>query len=507
MINAVATAFAARTPILVLASNMRVRDEDAEGGIQLSQPYQQYQTWGIKKWGKRLINPDRLYEYAGYAFRQLKTGVPQPVHLDFPREVYGAEIKDPSEQIRYFEQAQYRPNCVTYPDPKNVRAAVDLIKKAERPMIVASTGVFYHKAMEILQKFAEKTQIPVAESGPMRGKFSDDHQLSASRSPYVLPSVDLVILVGQYCMPTYGTGFGCFAFGPDAKYIRIDVDAADMGRNLPVDVGIVADEKAALEALYNETPAMKHDSWVAEVHAARKKFEDDIEGIYKTGRSYDGVHPSVIARELADFLYRGNIPKEQTVTGAGGWGTMWYMQRWLRSYRPGQNYQPLYQWGPIGADTGMHVGVAAAVNEGVTYQAPYKGSPSVVVTSDAGFGLSGMDVETMALYRLPAIVIVYNNNCWGTFGGVHRNVPGHLHLFQENLRYDKIGEALGCHGEYVYKAEDFTPALERCWKIAERESLPSVINCQGKKEFWIKEQYPPGFIYGPGEPSVVSFIR
>ena len=202
MVPGVATAFAARSPVLVLASNMRIRDEDAEGGIQLSQPYQQQQTWGIKKYGKRITNPARLYEYAGYAFRQLKSGVPQPVHLDFPSEVAGAKIKSPKEQIRYFDQAKYRTESPAYPSPKNVQAAVELIKKAKRPMIVASTGVFYHKAMEILQKFAEKTQIPVAESGPMRGKFSDDHQLSASRSPYVLPSVDLVILVGQYCMPT-----------------------------------------------------------------------------------------------------------------------------------------------------------------------------------------------------------------------------------------------------------------------------------------------------------------
>jgi len=60
------------------------------------------------------------------------------------------------------------------------------------------------------------------------------------------------------------------------------------------------------------------------------------------------------------------------------------------------------------------------------------------------------------------------------------------------LRYDRLGESLGAHGEYVTKPDEFLPALERCYRIAANESLPSVINCQGKKEFYLKEEYPPG---------------
>ncbi len=99
MIMNIAAANAARSPLLVLASNKRIADEDAEMGIQTV--YQQPTTEGMKKYGKRLIDPKRVHEYAAYAFRQLKTGVPRPVHLDFPAEVAAARFKD-STDLRYY---------------------------------------------------------------------------------------------------------------------------------------------------------------------------------------------------------------------------------------------------------------------------------------------------------------------------------------------------------------------------------------------------------------------
>jgi thiamine pyrophosphate-dependent acetolactate synthase large subunit-like protein len=305
-------------------------------------------------------------------------------------------------------------------------------------------------------------------------------------------------------MPTVGE----FAFGPDAKYIRVDPCAEDIGRNLPIDLGIVSCEKAALEVLADAMPKMNHDSWVAEIAAARKKFEDELEGYYKLGAGYaDAVHPAVIARELADFLYRGNIPKEQTTVVSGGYGIARYTRRWLRGYRPGQIMNGAYQYGAIGPDVGYAVGVAAAVQNGISVQGPYKGHPVVCVTGDAGFGYTAMELETLSKYRLPVIVIVYNNNAWGTWtGNRNNNVALSIHLFQENLRYDKIGEALGAHGEYVTRPEQFRPALERSYKIAVAERRPAVINCQAKKEFWLRDQYPPGSL-GKVEPGCMSYFH
>ena len=502
MICAIACANAARTPLLVLASNMSIYQEDTEAGIQLG--YQQPTTEGLKKYGKRLINPKRVHEYAGYAFRQLKSGVPKPVHIDFPAEVASAKFKDASDLEFYHDKSRYRTDSRPHPSPADITRAVALIKTARRPMIVSSNGVFYAKAWDALKRLAEKAQIPVVESGAMKGQISDASPLSANAAPSALASADLVIMVGQHCMPIVGE----FAFGPDAKYIRIDQAAEDIGRNMPIDLGIVSCEKAALEALADAVPKMTHDTWLAEIAAARKKFEDQNLDYYKTALTYtDAVHPAVIATELGEFLYGGKIPREETTIASGGYGIARYTRRALRSYRPGQIMNGAYQYGAIGPDVAYAVGVAAGVQLGSGVQAAYKGHPIVCVTGDAGIGYTLMEIDTMAKHKLPAIVIVYNNNAWGTWTQASREpwaLP--IHLFQENLRYDKVAEALGGHGEYVTKPAEFKPALERAYQIAVKESRPSVVNCQGKKEFWDREKFPPGQL-GKIEPGVMSYYH
>lgn len=502
MICGIAAANAARTPLLVVASNMAIAQEDTEAGIQLG--YQQPTTEGLRKYGKRLITPRRVHEYAGYAFRQLKSGVPKPVHLDFPSEVASAKFKDASELEYFHDKAHYRTESRPAPSSKDITKAIDMIKAAQRPMIVSSNGVFYRKAWDALKRFAEKAQIPVVESGAMKGQFSDASSLSANAAPSALASADLVLLVGQHCMPTVGE----FAFGPDAKFIRIDQQHEDIGRNMPIDLGIVSCELAALEALADLTPKMTRVAWVAEIANARKKFEDQNLDYYKTALTYtDAVHPAVIAKELGDFLYRGRLPKEQTTIASGGYGIARYVRRELRGFRPGQIMNGAYQYGAIGPDVGYAVGVAAGVQLGAGPQAPYKGHPIVCITGDAGFGYTAMEIDTMAKHRLPVVVIVYNNNAWGTWvQAADQPLALPIHLFQENLRYDKLAEALGGAGEYVTTPAQFRPALERAYDLAANERKPVVINCQGKKEFWDRQRYPPGSL-GKIEPGCMSYYH
>jgi thiamine pyrophosphate-dependent acetolactate synthase large subunit-like protein len=501
MICGIACANAARTPLLVVASNMSLFQEDTEYGIQLA--YQQPTTEGMKKYGKRIITAARLHEYTGYAFRQLRSGVPKPVHLDFPAEVANARFKDASELTCYHGKARYRTESHPHPAPKQIEAAVAMIKSAQRPMIVSSNGVFYRKGWDALKRLAEKAQIPVVESGAMKGQFSDASPLSANTSPGALGSADLVVLVGQHCMPTMGE----FAFGPDAQYIRIDQCHEDIGRNLPIDLGIVSCERAALEALADAVPKMAHDAWVAEIAAERRTFEDQNAAYYKQGLGYtDAVHPAVIGKELGDFLYRGALAPDQVTVASGGYGIARYTRRWLRGHRPAQIMNGAYQYGAIGPDVGYAVGVAAAVQLGVGPQAASKGQPIVCITGDAGFGYTCMEIDTLVKYRLPVVIIVYNNNAWGTWTtarGDAKAAP--LHLFQENLRYDRLGEALGAYGEHVTRAADFTPALKRAWTFASSERRPAVLNVQGKKEFWLRE-FPPGML-GKTEPGCMSYYH
>ena len=116
MIMNIASAAAARTPLLVLASNMQIAGDDRETFIQTG--YQQPLTTGIKKYGKRLIAPDRVWEYGGYAFRNLKSGVPGPVHLDFPGEVARRDSPIPRSSRTITAKTNTAPSRVPAPRPR-----------------------------------------------------------------------------------------------------------------------------------------------------------------------------------------------------------------------------------------------------------------------------------------------------------------------------------------------------------------------------------------------------
>ncbi|HVS16156.1 MAG TPA: thiamine pyrophosphate-binding protein [Thermoanaerobaculia bacterium] len=494
MIMNIGAAHAARTPLLVLASNMTVSGDDTERNIQRG--YQQPTTEGLKKYGKRLIDPPRVWEYAGYAFRQLRTGVPRPVHLDFTGEVARHTFESADDLVYFHDKSRYRTSSKPAPAAADLKKAVEMIQRAERPMLVASTGVFYDRAREALLALAEKNDVAVVESGPTRGQFSDGHRLSASTAPDALLSADLVIYVGQYSMP----GMGEYAFDPDAKAIRIDPDAADIGRNIPIDLGIVAGERLALEALAEALPRRSRPGWVDELAKARAAFEAENDEWYRRGLEYSRatgtLHPAVLAHDLARFLHgeQGSdaLPRDQTTIVAGGYGVARYTRRYLRAYRPGQILNGAYQYGAIGPDVGYTVGAAAAVQQGTGAQKPYQGHPVVAITGDAGVAYSGMEIETLAKYQLPAVILVYNNNAWGTYAAARRATRSmHMYLFQENLRYEKIAEGLGGRGEYVTRPEDFLPALQRSYDIAAKERVTTLINCQAIKEFWTND-YPPG---------------
>jgi thiamine pyrophosphate-dependent acetolactate synthase large subunit-like protein len=505
MIMNIAAAAAARTPLLVLASNMTLSGEDRERQIQ--HVYQQCTTEGMKKYGKRLISPERVHEYAAQAFRQLKAGVPGPVHLDFPAEVARARFTDPAKLTDFYDSDRYRTTSRAHPSPKDIESAVAMIDKAERPILVAGQGVFQRAAWEPLIAAAEKHDLVVTESGPVKGHFGDAHPLSASTAWNALMSADLVVFVGQYCMPNPGE----YRFNPDITTIRVHPVQEDLGRVWPLDLGIVSDEKAFLEGLADTLPRRSRPAWTAEVAAAREAFEEENTKLYELGlkhsRATDHLHPAVIMQEMYEFFGSGEVDPKQTVGVAGGMTSGLYAARWSRAYRPGQAVPGPYQYGAIGPDIGIAFGIGAAVQRGVGPQAPYQGAPVVCITSDAATAYSLFELDTAAKYKIPLVVVVYNNNSWGVWPAAARSPQAmHMYLFQENLRYDKLAEGLGARGEYVHTPEQFKDAFARSYRIAEKEKVSTLINCQALKEFSSARDYPPGLPRNV-EPGVGAYMH
>jgi thiamine pyrophosphate-dependent acetolactate synthase large subunit-like protein len=459
-------------------------------------------TETIRKYGKRITVPNRVYEYGAHAFRSLKTGVPGVAHLDFPGEVAGARFTDPSTLECYYAKDQYRSESRACPTPKDVEQAIDLINRAQRPVLIAGHGVFHRKAWEPLLKAAEKNEFAVVGSGPMRGHFPDDHRLSGSMANSALMSADLVVFVGQYLMPSPDE----YTLPPGIKTIRVHPEQGDLGRNWPVDLGIVGDERFFLEALADGIPRKKRDAWVAELAAGKAKFDKQNVDYYAQGLKYSRdtgkLHPAVICHEVHEFLYKGDVDPKQTTTAYGGHTMAYWGGRCLRANRPGQEIVALYQFGAMGPEVAMALGAAAAVQRGTGPQAPYKGSPLLALTGDAGLAYSLLELDTLAKYKLPLVTVVYVNDCWGTYQSANGTPRAlHMYLMQQNLRYDKMAEGLGARGEYVHTPEDFRAALKRSYDIAAKENVPTLIAAQGLREFRDGGAYPPG-VPGLVEPGV-----
>jgi acetolactate synthase I/II/III large subunit len=504
MIMGIGAASAARTPLLILASNSSLEFDDRETGVQ--NMYQQPLTQGIKKYGKRITSPERVYEYGALAFRYLKSGIPGPVHLDFPVEVSYAQFTDGAQLTDFYDKTRYRTENVAVPSSRDVADVVALIEKAQRPLLIAGHGVFHRRASDVLLTIAEQNELAVVVSGPNRGHFPDDHRLSMNLSPKALLSADLVIFVGQYSMPSRPE----YQINPGAQTIRVHPVSEDLGRNWSLDLGVVGDERVFLEMLAGALPARTRTTWVSEIGAARQEFDKELESHYVAGIGYSGigkVHPAVIGREIYEFFFNGNIDPKQTMTGWGGFTSQRFVPPRLRANRPGQSIITLYQFGAIGVDIPMMVGATAAVKEGIGVQRKYKGAPVLAYCSDADLGYGLFELETAVKYKLPLIVIVYNNNAWGTWVNAKESPRSlHLHLFSENIRYDRMAEHLGVHGEYVRSPDELRGALQRSYDVAARECLPSLINVQAIKEFTSATAYPPGFGLNP-EPGVGSHIH
>ena len=202
------------------------------------------------------------------------------------------------------------------------------------------------------KRLADKAQIPVVESGAMKGQFSDASPLSANAAPGALASADLVILVGQHCMPTVGE----FAFGPDAQVHphRSGARKTSAG-TCPSTSGIVSCERAALEALADAMP--RHEARRLDRRDRRGAQEvrrSELLAYYRIGFSYtDAVHPAVIAHELARLSLstascrRSRRPSRRAATA---WRATCGAS--CAAYRPGQIMNGAYQYGAIGPDVG-----------------------------------------------------------------------------------------------------------------------------------------------------------
>lgn len=455
-VTGVANAFQAPSPMIMIGGNAGIFDH-LRGGLQDFDSATFLKP--ITKFSEQVKRVERIPEYVSNAFRAATSGVPGPAYLEIPIDIVNGVTDE--AKVRYPQR--YRTEARAYGDPEYIQRAVDILKQAQRPMVLAGSDVWWCDAAEELRAFVERLEAPVFLNAMGRGSVHSRHpNLGSLGRRYGLVKSDAVILIGTPI--DFRLSYGdARLFPQNPKLIEIMMDPNKIGLNRDVDAGIVGDTKAVLAQLLEALSGSGYESqgraWVEEVITEDRRLKAADEELLNSNAS--PIHPMRLCKELRDIL-----DEDATVIGDGG-DIVTFAARVLNINKPGHWLDP-GQFGCLGAGSGF----AAAA------QLARPGKQVCIVYGDGAFGLTGFDVESYVRFQLPIVSVLGNNGAWNqtTQGVIRRGGRGlATHLSQET-DYAKIMQGMGGHGERVTDSATIRPALERAFASGKPALLDVVID-------------------------------
>ena len=419
LLTGVATAFTDCAPLVAIGgSSPRVYL-----GMEAFQEIDQLAVFKpVTKWAERIYDAKRIPDVVATAFRQATSGRPGPVYIDMPGDVLGEKIEE--ESLRY--APAWKPAPRTLGDTGAIKEAIALLARAERPLVIAGSGVWWSDGAAALQAFVEATGVPFYTKPISRGLIPEDHALSfLNARSTAFTEADVVVAVGtrfdwmiQFGRPP--------RFGADLKVIHVDVNPAELGHNREADVPIAGDARAVLQQLTDEARGKvdprRFASWTGKLRVidAEKGAESD------KAMSTDAtpIHPLRLCKEVRDFL------KRDAILVVDGQEILNFGRQAIPTYTPGHRLNS-GAFGTMGV--GLPYGVGAKVAKPDTQV--------LVLHGDGSFGINAMDIDTAVRHKIPVVVVVSNNGGWTA--DPQQNKPG------RNLgytRYDRVAQAVGAHG-------------------------------------------------------------
>jgi thiamine pyrophosphate-dependent acetolactate synthase large subunit-like protein len=402
----------------------------------------------ITKWATRVYDAKRIPEMVAMAYRQATTGKPGPVYIDMPGDVLGDTVDEST--IAY--PKPWAPAPRTLGDPGAVSEAIALLAKAERPLILGGSGVWWSDAAAAFQAFVEATGIPFYTTPISRGTVAEDHELAfLNARAKAFSEVDVLLAVGtrfnfviQFGRPP--------RFAADAKVIHVDVNPTELNHNRQADVPIAGDARAVLEQLTKEARGKidpsRYARWISKLRVLDTEKASEMD---KQMSSEDTpIHPLRLCKEVRDFL------KRDAILVVDGQEILNYGRQSIPTYVPGHRLNS----GAFGCmGVGLPFGVGAKIARPNTQV--------VVLHGDGSFGINAMEIDTAVRHKVPVLCVISNNGGWTA--DPKQDKPG------RNLgysRYDKMAQDFGAHGEYVEKPHEIRAALDR----AAASGKPAVVN-------------------------------
>ena len=402
------------------------------------------------------------------AFKIAMSGRKGPVLIDIPKDVTGAKCEyekvEPEKIINELisEQADFN-------------IAADIIKNSKRPMIYMGGGVVSADAEKELLEFAEKIDCPIASSVMGLGGFPSSHRLfmgtigmhGGYETGKATDNCDLIIAVGARFSDRVAGDRE--KFGKNAAIIQLDIDKAEINKNVKIDCCVLGDLKDTLKKLSDTVEEIKHDEWVAQVEEWGKNSS-----VTETPKSDIYAHPYHIIEEVRNLTSDDDI----IVTDVGQ-HQMWVSQK----YR----FEKPRTWCTSGGLGTMGYGMGAAVGSAVAN--PDK--RVVLFTGDGSFHMNLNELATVRSYNLPIVIVVLNNTVLGMVRQWQKLFYGRRFSQTDPHRktdFAAVAEGFGIKGMVIHNDDEVADVLAKAFALNE----PVVIDCKISPDENVLPMIPPG---------------
>jgi benzoylformate decarboxylase len=456
-IGALYDAYRDRSPVIVTSTNVDTRivgrDSHTEGKDLVEMTKQ------FTKWSAEVHRSDRIPEYLNRAFKVASTPPTGPVYLALPSNLLGETIS-----IANPNADRSRIVARIAGDPEALAEAAKLLAQAKRPVIVAGSGVAKGGATEELIKFAEMVAAPVV----MEPRYSflafptthpQSFQIAERQPSFDLPvwgEPDLIFAIGCRLIREYRY-LPEPVIKPNTRSIHIEDDPWEIGKVFPVDVGIIADAKSALKSLIEIYPkfAATSDGKAERLECIRKAKEQvraELENRVKQGWDSTPINAARVARTMdrlieKDALIVNESPTSKDILMANF------------QFSPGRSYFSNSSGGFLGWGLGAAIGAKLA--------SPKRRVVACLGDGSCMFGIQGL--WTLAKYRVPLVVIVFNNRAYMAVKNQFRGSEERIRIAAEmgaeitgpDINFAKLADTFGIFGQRVEQPDAIEPALKR----------------------------------------------
>lgn len=401
----------------------------------------------VCKYARTIDQPEHIRQFVHEAFAAALSGRPGPVHLTFPMDIQAAEVS-PEQPVIVLPDANI-PSPP--PDPEQIARLVQFLSQAERPLLIAGTGLYYARGEGALASFAKALSIPVVVPIWDRGSIPQPSNEfmgtigAATGGPRLLADSDLILMVGAAC--DYRVGYlQPPAIREDARIARIDVDPAQLHQGPSAHIAMLADPRCVLEDLAPACAARgirPRAAWLKEARARQQALRQACLEARRLAPA--GLHALDILEAVRSVLTDDTI-----LLIDGGNVGQWFHQVFIDRYPS--------HWLTCGASAVVGYGLPGAM----AARALYPDRPVILISGDGSLTFTVAELESAARQRLGFVILLADDQAWGITLTEQRRRYGHGITSELGpIEYATMAEAFGAHGVRVASATELVPAIRR----------------------------------------------